>query len=119
MSQHRRSLILIAALAAAIPLSGVLAFFLAGAVVFPIVEPHYAPRILLSLGFLALVYGAECVINLGIVETCGFASGNCSTHDLSSHAFTLWLAIGGASTATLLWYLARHLQRGAGDGGGA
>lgn len=64
-------------------------FFVAGAIVFPVVEPYYATRILLSLGFMALVYGAESVLWQGRFETCGFLSGNCTQHDYS-HAG--WLA---------------------------
>lgn len=67
-------------------------FFVAGAIVFPVVEPHYAKRILLSLGFMALVYGAESVLWQGRFETCGFLSGNCTQHDYS-HAGWLTSAI--------------------------
>lgn len=77
----------------------VVGFFIAGAIVFPVDKPYYAPRILLSLGFMAVVYGAESVLWQGHFETCGLLSGNCSQHDYSAAG---WL---GASTVFLLGVL--------------
>jgi hypothetical protein len=105
MSLRARAVWFVAALLLA-PVSGALAFFLAGAVLFPIAEPHYASRIVVSLGLMALVYGGESVLNGGLIETCGLLSGNCSQHDLRPQAFGLWalLAAGGAAALAWLWW---------------
>lgn len=73
-----------------VPITGVLAFFFAGAIVFPIVEPFYAKRILASLGLMAVAYGVESVMRRGQITTCGFLSGNCSEHFMQHYALWLW-----------------------------
>jgi hypothetical protein len=90
-----------------VPVSGLLAFFLAGAVAFPIVEPYYASRVLLSFGFMALVYGAECVWNWGSIETCGLLSGNCTTHNLHFYAIQIWYVLVILSLLILIGFLLR------------
>jgi hypothetical protein len=93
-----------------LPASGVLAFFLAGALVFPIVESYYLPRVLMSFGFMAFAYGVESVITGGLVETCGFISGNCTTHNLRHWAHRLWPLLFVAGVLALLWWV-RRLQK--------
>ena len=68
-------------------LSGFVAFFVAGAIVFPFVQPYYATRALFTLG---VMYGVESVIRLGHITTCGLLSGNCSEHSVRTIGFILW-----------------------------
>ncbi len=111
-ARSRWWLLLVIGICAAVAVTGVLAFFLAGAVVFPIVEPHYAPRVLGSLGLMALVYGVESVLGLGVIETCGFVSGNCSQHDLRAHAAWLWCGLVLLALVGLVaWLLIGHQAR--------
>lgn len=94
------------AICAAIPLTAALAFFLAGAVVFPIIEPYYGARILTTLGLMALIYGIECIAGWGVIETCGFVSGNCTTHNLYPYAINIWLALAlVCGVALVAWVL--------------
>jgi hypothetical protein len=65
----------------AIPLSYVIGFFVAGAIVFPVDQPFYRGRVLITLGWMGFVYGVESVMFRGHFETCGFLSGNCSQHN--------------------------------------
>jgi hypothetical protein len=65
----------------AIPLSYLLGFFIAGAIVFPLHKPFYMSRVLLTLGLMGIVYGVESVMFRGHFETCGFLSGNCTQHN--------------------------------------
>lgn len=90
MTPQKRQSLLILAMVMCIPATAVLAFFLAGAVVFPLANSYYATRVLLSFGLMALVYGVECVLNWGTIETCGFLSGNCSTHNMQGYAMQIW-----------------------------
>lgn len=69
------------------------ALFLTGAIVFPLLNSHYLIRVVGSFGTLAIVYGIECVVTLGKVETCGFVSGNCQTHNMRAPALVMWIAI--------------------------
>jgi membrane-bound ClpP family serine protease len=115
MVARGRLLLFVIGLVAVVPVSAGLAFFLAGAVVFPIVEPYYATRVIASLGLMAFVYGGECLLNWGVIETCGFLSGNCSTHNLYPYALSLWLAIATAGFAGLLWLLLRHRRQNRDD----
>jgi hypothetical protein len=84
-------------------------FFVAGAIVFPIDQPYYASRVLVSLGFMAIVYGAESVLWQGHFETCGFASGNCTQHDYSAAG---WLASAIMFLIALLIALRRERRLG-------
>lgn len=88
-----------------LPISALLAFFLAGAVAFPIVEPFYAGRIYISFGLMAVVYGVESILGLGVIETCGFLSGNCTTHNLYSYAIQIWKALIAIGFLVMLFML--------------
>ncbi len=90
-----RALLLLLGACLIVPVTAVLAFFIAGAIVFPIVEPYYASRILLSAGLMALVYGVENVLSWGTIETCGFLSGNCTIHRMYEHSLQVWYVLLG------------------------
>jgi hypothetical protein len=53
----------------AIPLSYVIGFFVAGAIVFPVDQPFYRGRVLITLGWMGFVYGVESVMFRGHFET--------------------------------------------------
>jgi hypothetical protein len=110
-SAPRTALLLVAGVALGAPLTWAVAYFLAGAVVFPIQEPSYATRILLTLGFAALAYGVESVQRGGQITTCGFLSGNCSEHNVATAAQTLWLLLGLLLAAGLVWWLFGERRR--------
>jgi hypothetical protein len=73
--------------------SGLLGFFLAGAVVFPIIEPYYLPRVLLTLGLFGIGYGLNSVLTFGHVTTSGMLSGHDTVHDVRIFGFILWLLL--------------------------
>ncbi len=105
MNHRRRNLFILLGLCLWLPVTGVLALFLAGAVAFPIVEPYYGTRIVASLGLMAIVYGIESILGLGVIETCGFLSGNCSTHNLYAYAIRIWQGLVGVGLLALLCWL--------------
>jgi hypothetical protein len=105
VQRRRRDLLLILGFILWLPATAILALFLAGAVAFPIVEPYYATRVAVSLGLMALVYGIESVFSLGVIETCGFLSGNCSTHILYPYAVKIWQVLVVLSLVALLCVL--------------
>jgi hypothetical protein len=102
MPRSKQDAMLLLGFCLCLPVSAILAFFLAGAIAFPIVEPYYATRVFASLGLMALVYGAECVLNWGTIETCGLLSGHCTTHDLHSYAIQIWQVLAVLSLALLI-----------------
>ncbi len=102
MQRPRSDLLVLLGFCLWLPISGLLAFFLAGAVAFPIVEPYYAGRIYVSFGLMAVVYGVESILGLGVIETCGFLSGNCTTHNLYSYAIQIWQALVAIGLVVLL-----------------
>ena len=73
--------------------TGVLAFFIAGAVVFPIVESYYLSRVILSAGLMGIVYGFESVLRIGHITNCGALSGNCSEHSVRIYALVIWAGL--------------------------
>jgi hypothetical protein len=54
---------------------------------------------------MAVVYGIESVFGLGVIETCGFLSGNCSTHNLYPYAIWIWQVLVILSVVALLCVL--------------
>ena len=102
MQRPRRDLLVLLGFCLWLPISALLAFFLAGAVAFPIVEPYYAGRIYISFGLMAVVYGIESILGLGVIETCGFLSGNCTTHNLYPYAIQIWQALVALGLVVLL-----------------
>jgi ribose/xylose/arabinose/galactoside ABC-type transport system permease subunit len=70
---------------------GVLGFFCAGAIYFPIAE-DYLPRVLLSLGGMAIAYGGESVIRFGHVRACtfSFSAPDCKEYSVLIPAIVLW-----------------------------
>jgi hypothetical protein len=104
-SAARKAVLFTVGAAIGVPLTWALAYFLAGAVAFPIREPYYAPRILMTLGFAALAYGVESVQRGGQITTCGFLSGNCSEHNVVGAAQSIWLLLGLLYGAGLVWWL--------------
>ena len=71
--------------------SWALAFFLAGAVVFPVVEPYYLPRVLLTFGLFGIGYGIKSLLTFGHVTTSEMLSGHDTFHDVRIYGFILWL----------------------------
>lgn len=69
------------------------AFFLAGAVVFPLLDNFYLSRVLLTGGIAALLYGLESVVRMGHIETCGLLTGNCSQHSVRLIGCLIWIAL--------------------------
>jgi hypothetical protein len=69
---------------------GLLAFFIAGALVFPLLNFYYMDRVIFSLGLVGLAYGVESIVRLGHIGTCGFTSGNCSDHSVRAVGFVFW-----------------------------
>lgn len=102
MLHSKRERLFLLGLCLSFPACGLLAFFLAGAVVFPVVEPYYATRVFVSLGLMSIVYGLESVFGWGVIETCGLLSGNCTTHNLYPYAIQLWYWLVGLSLACLV-----------------
>lgn len=74
--------------------SYLIAFFIAGAVIFPILNPHYATRVLFSLGIYGVLCGIDSVIPFGQVTTCAFLSGTCREHSVRWIALLLWAGLG-------------------------
>jgi hypothetical protein len=114
MPRIRREFGLLLGFCLSVPISAILAFFLAGAVVFPVIEPYYATRVLISVGLMSMVYGAECVLSWGTIETCGFLSGNCTTHNLYSYAIQIWQVLLILSLASFIILLVLLRKRKAG-----
>jgi hypothetical protein len=75
--------------------TGVLAFFIAGAIVFPIVEPYFMTRVVLSLGLMAVTYGLESVFRFGAITTTGLISDSSSEHSVRIYALLIWAALFG------------------------
>lgn len=73
--------------------SGLLGFFLAGAVVFPLIEPYYLPRVVLTLGIFGVLYGINSILTLGHVTTSAMLSGHDTMHDVRIYGFILWAVI--------------------------
>lgn len=71
----------------------VLAFFFAGAIVFPLLNNFYLGRVLLTGGIAAVMYGVESVVRLGHIETCGLLIGNCSAHSVRLAGCLVWAAL--------------------------
>ena len=69
------------------------AFFLAGAVVFPLMENYVLGRVLVTGGVAALWYGLESVVRFGHVETCGLLSGNCTQWSVRLIGCFMWAAL--------------------------
>ena len=68
------------------------AFFLCGALLFPLLNPYYMSRVVLSAGLMSLVYGIESILRAGRIEACGLLSGNCTEHSFRAVGFILWAA---------------------------
>lgn len=73
--------------------SGLLGFFLAGAVVFPLTEPYYIARVVFTLGIFGVMYGINSILTLGHVTTSGMLSGHDTMHDVRIYGFILWALI--------------------------
>ncbi len=73
--------------------SAFLGFFLAGAVVFPLIEPYYMYRVIFSAGLVAIAYGIDSVISFGHVTTSGWLSDGSTDHDVRIYAFILWFLL--------------------------
>jgi hypothetical protein len=76
-------------------LTAVLGLFVAGAVYLPIAF-DIVGRVALTLGTMALVYGAESVARLGYVQVCStegsvFAGVTCKNHNVGKAAIIFWL----------------------------
>lgn len=69
------------------------AFFLAGAVVFPLIESFTLARILVTGGMAALLYGLESVVRFGHVEICGLLSDNCTQYSVRLIGCLMWAAL--------------------------
>ena len=78
--------------------TGVLAFFIAGSIVFPLVVPYYMSRVVLSLGLMGVMYGLESVFRLGIITTTGLISDSSSEHSVRIYGFLIWAALFGYVT---------------------
>ena len=76
-----------------VALSWFAAFFVCGAVVFPLLNPYYLDRVAYSGGLAALAYGLESVLRFGHIEACGFISGNCSQHSFRLAGCVLWAVL--------------------------
>ena len=63
-------------------LSWCIGFFIAGALLFPLFNPFYLGRVVVSLGIVGVLNGLESVLRAGHISTCGFLSGNCSEHSV-------------------------------------
>jgi hypothetical protein len=74
-----------------IALSWFVAFFVCGAVLFPLFNPYFMDRVVLSAGLVGLMYGLESVVRAGHIETCGLLSGNCTQHTVRIAGFCLWV----------------------------
>jgi hypothetical protein len=72
-------------------LCGVLGFFSAGAIYFPLAEDYWL-RVVLSIGGMAIVYGGESVIRLGHVRACtiSFGGEDCKEYNVLVPALILW-----------------------------
>jgi hypothetical protein len=70
---------------------GVLGFFSAGAIYFPLAEDYWL-RVVLSIGGMAIVYGGESVIRLGHVRACtiSFGGEDCKEYSVLVPALILW-----------------------------
>lgn len=68
-----------------------LGFFFAGAVVFPLVESYYLPRVILTFGLVGIGYGINGILTFGHVTTSGWLSDNETFHDVRVFGFILWL----------------------------
>jgi hypothetical protein len=75
--------------------TGMLAFFIAGAIVFPLVVPYYMSRVVLSLGLMGVMYGIESVFRLGVITTTGLISDSSSEHSVRIYGFLIWAALFG------------------------
>ncbi|MCO5102736.1 MAG: SRPBCC family protein [Burkholderiaceae bacterium] len=73
--------------------TGITAFFLAGAVVFPLVHSYYLVRVVFSLGLWGIFYGIESVLRLGAITTSGLMSGGSSQHSVRIYGFIIWIAL--------------------------
>lgn len=73
-------------------------FFLAGAVVFPLVEPYYFARVAFSLGLWAVLYGIDSVLHFGLVTTSGLMSGGANVHNVRIYGLLLWVGLFGYSS---------------------
>ena len=74
--------------------SGLLGFFIAGAIIFPITEPYYLPRVLLTLGLFGIGYGINSILSFGHVSTSGILSEHDGTvHDVRIYGFILWILL--------------------------
>jgi hypothetical protein len=93
-----------------IPISGSIAYFFTGAAIFPVVNTQAAFRVVVSLGLMAIVYGVECVVKAGRIEMCGFLSGNCIEHDLSTYAQVVWFVLVFGVAVTVVHFLRRSAR---------
>ena len=84
--------------------TGIVAFFIAGAVVFPLVQPYYMSRVLLSLGSIAVVYGIESVVRFGSITTSGLISDSSVEHSVRAYALAMWVVF----FAYLTWRSRNH-----------
>lgn len=75
----------------ALPLTGLLGFFSAGAIYLPIMG-DYIGRVIFTLGGMSLLYGFEAVVRFGHVKACtfGFSVADCKEHNLLVPALVLW-----------------------------
>ena len=73
--------------------TGIAGFFLAGAVVFPLLVPYYQVRVLSSLGMAAVLYGIDSVLHFGLVHTSGLMSGSESVHSVRIYGVMLWIGL--------------------------
>lgn len=74
--------------------SYLIAFFISGAVIFPILNPYYGARVLLSFGIYGVLCGIESVITFGLVTTSGFLSDSSTVHSVRWIALLLWAGLG-------------------------
>lgn len=71
-----------------------LGFFLAGAIVFPITEPYYLPRIFFTLGLAGIGYGINSILTFGHVSTSSMLSEHAGTvHDVRIYGLILWVIL--------------------------
>ncbi|MET0291786.1 MAG: hypothetical protein ABW136_05420 [Steroidobacteraceae bacterium] len=84
--------------------SYLMGFFIAGAVIFPLLNPYYGMRVLLTLGVFGVGYGVQSVLKFGHISTSGMLSGHDSGHDVMIYGILL-------SIACFVWLARRDKAR--------